>query len=259
MTNPELIDALRQNYIAYFRLFDGQHGICVHEDEEVTWIIANRPPGNHVLRANFNADIADERIDSLLRTLEKRTGGIRWLLFPADQPQDLSDRLARRGLASGKGDRWMFRSLHQLPRQATDGAFHVAQVAARPALRSWWTASARGFGMTQRAAQVWYDAYRRHGIGADAYAFNYCGRVNQETVTTGTLILAGGIAGIYDISTPPSFRRKGYASSLVSHLLAEAQLRGYSHAGLQTADSVALYSRLGFEVGFEEKEYFWTG
>ena len=258
MTNSELIDALRKNYISYFRLFDGQHGIRVHEDEEVAWIVANRPPGNHVLRANFDGPTAEERIDSLLRTLEKRTGGIRWLLFPADRPQDLSDRLARRGLATGKGDRWMFRSLHQLPRQETDGVLCVTQVAARTALRAWWTASARGFGMTQRAAQVWYDAYRRHGFGTDAVALNYCGCVDEETVTTGTMILAGGIAGIYDISTPPSFRRRGFASSLVSHLLAEAQRRGYSHAGLQTADSVALYRRLGFEVGFEEKEFFWT-
>ena len=258
MTNSELIEALRENYIAYFRLFEGQHGILVHEGEEVAWIIANRPPGNHILRASFDADRADERIDLLLQTLSKRTGGIRWLLFPFDQPHDLGNLLDRRGLATGNGDRWMFRPLLHLPEPRFDCALRLTQVAARPALRSWWTASARGFGMTQRAAQVWYDAYRRHGFGKQVYALNYCGRIDRQTVTSGTLILAGGIAGIYDISTPPPFRGRGYASSLVSHLLVEARRRGYSHAGLQTADSEALYRRLGFEVGFEEKEFFWT-
>lgn len=258
MSNPELIDALRRNYIAYFRLFDGQHGVRVHEDGETSWIIANRPPGNHILRATFPAHCADERIDALLRAVRSRTGGIRWLLFPADQPHDLGRRLVRRGLTTDRGDSWMFRSLRQLPRQTSACALRIKPVAARPALRAWWTASARGFGMSQRAAQPWYDAYRRHGFGADAYAVNYCGRVGQETVTSGTLVLAAGIAGIYDISTLPPFRGQGYASALISCLLAEARQRGFSDAGLQTADAVEFYGRLGFEIGFEEREYFWT-
>ena len=258
MTNPELIEALRQNYISYFRLFDGQHGIRMHEDEETAWIISNRPPGNHILRASFPARRADEGIDVLLRTIRGLTGGCRWLIFPADRPHDLGDRLVRRGLTVGRGDSWMFCPLQRLPLQTSDHALQISRVNTGPALRAWWTASARGFSMTQRAAQLWYDAYRRHGLGADAYAVNYCGRIGRETVTTATLILAGGIAGIYDISTPPPFRNKGYASSLVCHLLAEARQRGFSHAGLHTSDAVAFYRRLGFSVGFKEKEYFWT-
>lgn len=257
MTGPDLIDLLRWNYIAYFRLFHGQHGVCVHEDEQVAWIIANRPPGNHILRSSFPAASVDESIDALLDDISSRTGACRWLCFPGDRPHDLGDRLARRGLAAGEGEHWMFRPLAELPPRAFPAGFRVVQVSTGPDLRSWWTASARGFGTSQRAAQLWYDAYRRHSLEAGASARLFSGLVGREVVTSGALILAGGIAGIYDISTPRPWRGKGYASALMSHILAAAQTLGYAYAGLQTADEGKFYRRLGFEVGYREREFFW--
>ncbi len=257
--NPALIDALRQNYIAYFRLFDGQHGIRVHVDDATAWIIANRPPGNHILRTNFDAARVEERIDALLQTLRRKTNGIRWLLFPTDHPPDLAHRLIQRGLQTDRGDFWMFRSLNRLPTAQPPHACRIEPVTDMPGLRAWWSASARGFSMTQRATQIWYDAYRRHGFGPHARALHYVGRVEQgEIVTSATLLLASDIAAIYDLSTLPTCRRMGYASALMRALLAEARRRGYAHAGLQTADAVPFYQRLGFEIGFQEREYFWT-
>ena len=259
--NSALVDALRQNYIAYFRLFHGQHGIHVHVDDSVAWIIANGPPGNHILRTDFAAVCVDEQLDAFLRMMATRTGGLRWLLFPSDRPQDLGLRLLGRGLQKDKGDLWMFRSLHDLVAPASLAACRIGPVTDMPGLRAWWTASAQGFGMTQRTAQIWYDAYRRHGFGPHAYAIHYIGSVDRGTrdvVSSATLVLAGGIAGIYDVSTLPKFRRMGYASALLGSMLAAARRHGYTYAGLQTADAVPFYERLGFTVGFQENEYFWT-
>lgn len=256
--NAELIELLRQNYIAYFRLFGGQHGIRFHEDEEVAWIIANGPPGNHILRADFTAKGAEKRIDALLREIAGQTGGIRWLLFPGDRPQNLGERLEQRGLTKGRGEQWMFGSVQKLSEQRAPTTLQIEAVASRQALRAWWTASARGFGTTQRAAQAWFDAYRRHGFGADRYAVPYIAKVGRQCVASATLILDGGIAGIYDVSTIPSMRGQGYGSALVRNLMAEARQRGYVYAGLQTTDAVPFYRRQGFEVGFREREYFWA-
>ncbi len=257
MTRPDLIDFLRQNYIAYFRLFHGQHGVCVHDDEQVAWIVANRPPGNHILRSRFPVDSVEDRIDALLHDISARTEACRWLSFPGDQPHDLGERLVRRGLVAGEGEYWMFRPLGELPRRACPVGFRVARVLTGPDLRSWWTASARGFGTSQRAAQLWYDAYRRYALDADAYARLFSGIVGREVVTSCALILAGGIAGIYDVSTPRQYRGKGYASALVRHVLAAARTLGYSYAGLQTANEGKFYRRLGFEAGYREREFFW--
>lgn len=261
--NNEQIDALRHNYIAYFRLFGGQHRIHFHADDTSAWIVANGPPGNHILRAQFGPGAQAERqIDQLLAAVHRRTAGIRWLLFPQDEPADLGERLLARGLAAEEGDFWLFHRLDDLPDGPQPPDFSVAPVADLPSLRAWWTASAQGFGTNQKAAQVWYDAYRRHyqrrGFGTGAHAVQVVGRLGREIVTSATLLLAAGIAGIYDVSTRPEFRGRGYGSALTGWLLAEARRRGYAWAGLQTSDAVEFYQRLGFAVGFREQEFFWS-
>lgn len=258
MKKHALIEALRLNYIEYFRLFHSQHGIRVHVDQETAWIIANGPPGNHILRANLPAAVPEERIDALLTRISSQTGGIRWLLFPEDRPRDLRDRLKQRGLSTGRGDLWMFRHLQQLPTIKPPSSLRISPVRDKFGLRAWWTASALGFGTTQRAAQPWYDAYRRHGFSRIPLVTNFIGQIDQTVVTTATLILAGGIAGIYDISTLPIHRGKGFASTLVVYLLEHARSHGYSYAGLQTGDAELFYQSLGFEIGFQEEEFFWA-
>ncbi len=258
MNNADLVEALRLNYIEYFRLFHHQHGIRVHVDQESAWIVANGPPGNHILRTNLPAEVVEKKIDALISKISSLTGGIRWLLFPHDRPRDLRARLKQRDLTTGQGDLWMFRPLQNLPSSGPHSSLSIRPVQDGPGLRAWWTASAHGFGSTQRAAQPWYDAFRRHGFGPQAHVTNYIGQVDQTVVTTATLILAGGIAGIYDLSTPPNFRGNGFASALVNELLAQARNQGYSHAGLQTGDAEQFYQGLGFETGFQEEEFFWA-
>lgn len=258
MNNTDPIEALRLNYIEYFRLFHGQHGIRTHVDQETAWIVANGPPGNHILRSKLPAASAEEKIDALISRISALTGGIRWLIFPQDRPRDLRARLTQRGLSTGRGDLWMFRQLQLVPDDRHHPQLRISTVQDMPGLRAWWTASAQGFGTSQRAAQSWYDAFRRRGFGPKANVTNFIGHFDRKAVTTATLILAHGIAGIYDLSTVPDYREQGFASALVTHLLQQARERGYSHAGLQTGDAEQLYQNLGFETGFQEEEFFWA-
>ncbi|MYH61068.1 MAG: GNAT family N-acetyltransferase [Caldilineaceae bacterium SB0675_bin_29] len=258
MNNTSLIEALRSNYIEYFRLFHNQHGIRVHVDQETAWIVANGPPGNHILRTNLPSADTEESIDALLSRISSQTGGIRWLLFPQDRPGDLRDRLKRRGLITGRGDLWMFRQLQHLPQSRPPSSLSISPVRDLPDLRAWWTASALGFGTSQRAAQRWYDAFRRNGLGRRPHVTNYVGKIDKTVVTTATLILTAGIAGIYDISTPPQYRGNGFATALVNGLLTQARSQGHAYAGLQTGDAEQFYQSLGFNTGFQEEEFFWA-
>lgn len=256
--DTDSIQALRDNYIAYFRLFDGQHGIRFQENREVTWIIANGPPGNHILRTSVVDRPPDEGLRSILADVARWTGGIRWLVFPFDAPPDLASRLTALGLEPDEGDAWMFRSLEVLPALSLPAGFRVEVVSDLPTLRHWWRASAQGFGMRQKAAQIWYDAYRRHGVGPNAPVLHVVGWAGREVVVSASLVLAAGIAGVYDVSTIPSARGRGYARAVTLFLLHLARQRGYTRAGLQTHDAVGLYQRLGFTVGWREVEFIWA-
>ncbi|RME64453.1 MAG: GNAT family N-acetyltransferase [Caldilineae bacterium] len=257
-TDLARVRALRDNYLAYFRLFHSQHGIRVHEDAETAWIIANGPPGNHLLRTTIQGSQPDARLQAILQEIARWTGGMRWLVFPFDAPQDMAARLRALGLHEDEGDVWMFRDLEHLPALTLPPGFRVEVVADLPTLRRWWTVSAQGFGMRQKMAQVWYDAYRRHGFGPGAYALHVIGWAGREPVASASLILAAGIAGVYDVSTAPWARRRGYARAVTLHLLHLARERGYHVAGLQTHDAIELYENLGFTVGWREKEFVWA-
>lgn len=70
-----------------------------------------------------------------------------------------------------------------------------------------------------------------------------------------------GDCGVYAVGTAPAFRRRGDASALVEHALADARRAGARTASLQsTPDAVSLYQRLGFTaVGRYEEWVFDSG
>jgi predicted acetyltransferase len=63
------------------------------------------------------------------------------------------------------------------------------------------------------------------------------------------VLLAGGIAGVYDVSTVPAARQRGIGTMMTVAMLQEARAHGYETAFLQPSEmGEALYRRLGFRV-----------
>jgi len=87
---------------------------------------------------------------------------------------------------------------------------------------------------------------------------HYVGYLGDAAVTSSTLLLAGGISGIYDVSTVPSVRRMGLGVAITLAGLRAAQERGYRYAVLQASEEGhALYEKLGFAELYHEVNYRW--
>lgn len=75
-------------------------------------------------------------------------------------------------------------------------------------------------------------------------------RIDGQPATCGQIATEGGLVGLYDVFTAPTFRGQGLASVLCSQLLAQARAVGAQHAYLQVeGDNHAarsVYHRLGF-------------
>ncbi|HET6598978.1 MAG TPA: GNAT family N-acetyltransferase [Burkholderiaceae bacterium] len=102
----------------------------------------------------------------------------------------------------------------------------------------------RGSSLAQRQAH----AVRLLNAPVPYFAFEL--RFDGEAVAWGQIALEGDIAGLYDIFTAPTARRRGFARILCQHLVAEACSRGARHAYLQVDNSNlparAVYQGLGF-------------
>ncbi len=80
--------------------------------------------------------------------------------------------------------------------------------------------------------------------------------MNDEPVTASTLLLTDGMAGIYDVSSIPSARGKGFGRAITLASLVEAQARGYRYVCLQaTQMGFPLYKRIGFKEQYRERKY----
>lgn len=167
------------------------------------------------------------------------------MVFPTCLPADLGKRLAQRGMPGHPAGAWMTADLTQLPSAPpVPPGFTVQPVRDDGMLKVWKLAQDAGFGGDE---QLYYDAYARHGYGPGAIAQHYVGFQDGEPVTSGTLLLSDGIASIYNISTPPALRRRGYGSAITAHAMQEAISHGYRLAWIWSSDAgKGVYTGLGF-------------
>jgi GNAT superfamily N-acetyltransferase len=256
--NLAKVDQMQENLIAYFRIFAGLPGATFVEDD-VTWFVnVKDEPGNHVLRTHISSDSIERRIDEIIAQFGQYTNQIDWLVFPACRPADLGKRLEARGMQAGLGGTWMLADLAAIPPSASSvpAGFHIQQVSDSTMLQAWQQISAEGF---EGNAQIYYDAYIHHGFGPDACSLHYIGYLDDQPVTSSTLLMSGGIASVYDVSTPPAWRRQGFGGAITFAMLQEARRRGYKYAWIWSSPmGKSVYSKLGFVAAdFGVREYRW--
>jgi ribosomal protein S18 acetylase RimI-like enzyme len=249
---------VQENMIEYMRLFANLPGMVMVDDAETFWFISQKSaPGNIVLRARWPAECIEERIDELFTHIGRHIDQIDWMVFPGDRPSDLGRRLEARGMPGGRGGNWLWADLTSLgSAPKVPGRFHIQQVRDDHRLAEWVDVSEAGFGVE---LGCFYDAYARHGYGSEAFSLHYIGYLDNIPVTSGTLLDAGGCASIYDVSTPPAFRRQGLGGALTHALMSEIRRRGYNNTWIWSSNMAkSLYLRLGYvDTDFGLREHSW--
>ena len=136
-----------------------------------------------------------------------------------------------------------------------------SEVAESPlAMDAWRRASAAGFGVSEATGQRYHDAYVGQPLGSENVELrrHYVGYLKDVPVSSSTLLLAGGIACMWDVSTLPEHRRKGYGACLTRVGLDDARRKGYRYASLNASSlGYSLYRSLGFNVECAIPEYRW--
>ena len=243
--------------MAYMRLFAGLPGTTLYEAESF-WFVSNKPaPGNMILRTHFEVSCIEKRIDAMLEQIGQYSDQIDWFVFPDDQPADLGKRLEARGMPGGPGGNWLWTDLTRLRAHPTmPDHFRVEQVRDDQMLWEWVRLSEAGFGSE---LAMFYDAYARHGYGPDAFSLHYIGYLDEEPVTSATLLDAGGCATIYDVSTPPAFRHQGFGRAITHALMQQIRNLGYADTWIWSSQMAKrVYQKLGYiEVDFGVREHSW--
>jgi GNAT superfamily N-acetyltransferase len=79
---------------------------------------------------------------------------------------------------------------------------------------------------------------------------------DDQPVATGTAVCLGGIASIWNMCTLDNYRRRGFATALLHHMLYEAAENGCRHSMLfSTPMGYSLYDRMGFQI-YSYRQWF---
>jgi predicted acetyltransferase len=98
------------------------------------------------------------------------------------------------------------------------------------------------------------------GLDEDSPLRSYLGRLDGEAVAASSLLVAAGVAGIYNVATLSEARRQGLGTAVTLEALREARELGYRIGVLQSsAMGFGVYRRLGFEQHGTYHVYVGTG
>jgi ribosomal protein S18 acetylase RimI-like enzyme len=256
-----LLAASEYSLAEVLRLYVGQSGIDLAEHTDCfSFASAHLPPGSCILKTAWSPSTADALIDRELARFSALGLPVEWYLFGSAHALDLAQRLKQRGFISGSS-RWMIADLAALPPAPPRPAdLRISEVQSSSEMADWSEAFERGFGTTQVVTALYREAY----VAAPRCSERVEGRVHRvayagnTAVACSTLLLAGGIATLWDVTTVPEFRRRGYAGCLVREDLDHAIRAGYAHATLNSSRAAhSLYEKLGFGIELWVPEFDW--
>jgi GNAT superfamily N-acetyltransferase len=248
-SDDAVLDAIDLNWRANCMAFGLAPTTTVHDDAEMFWYVTGLPSSgfNSIMYANLPPDRIEQAVQLLYALREQHGVPIGWLVGPSSRPRDLGERLLTSGLRHGIDLTPMTRSVAGLPAAAPVPGLTVERVETQADYEAWVVAEHYGFEAEGSPDQGLATVRRAIGIGHGFPLHHFLGRLDGAPVATASLLLAGGIAGIHDVSVVPEARGRGIGTAITLTALQAARSLGYEVAFLQpSAMGRPIYERIGF-------------
>ncbi|WP_437336785.1 GNAT family N-acetyltransferase [Sorangium sp. So ce394] len=212
---------------------------------------------NFVLRARLDAATAEVRVAQAIDHFRRAGRPFSWWVGPADAPENLGDLLRAAGLEAAESEVAMAADLHALPADpAPPRGLEIARVRTPAQLRDFARLLAANWTPPDPHVMRFYEMAAPALLSDDAPLWLYVGYLDGTPVATSELAVGGGVAGLYNISTLPSHRRRGIGRALTLRPLFDARAAGLRVAILQaSADGLGVYAQVGFVATGQVTEY----
>jgi ribosomal protein S18 acetylase RimI-like enzyme len=253
-----VISAIEANLIVLWRSYGRLPGAELCDQPDLFWVATDIPfaPFNGVVRAHLQSETVASTITSTLQHFARHHVPMLWLITPSTEPPDLANHLIALGLTHRGDEPAMAIDLHALPTDLhLPIRFTLEPVNDLSTLRSWC-----GFIEQAVIAEALFAWGQTLGFAPDREIIHFLGWLDGRAVATATLVLDGGVAGIYNVMTVPDVQRRGIGALMTVRPLELARARGYHLGVLQSSQmGYPLYRRLGFEDYCRIGIYLWPG
>lgn len=212
---------------------------------------------NVICRAQLAPDGIEARIEEALAFFREVGRPFSWWVGPSDRPEDLSEVLNRAGLVLAEGELGMAAPLAGLPPVETaPQGLRIERVSQPGQVADFARIMAANWTPPDPEAPAFYAAAAGLILRPDSPLRLYVGYLEERPVATAELCLAGGVAGLYNILTLASERRRGFGMALTARPLLDARAEGVRTAILQASEEgQRIYTRLGFRPSGQYREF----
>jgi GNAT superfamily N-acetyltransferase len=221
----------------------------LHDTGSVRWYHTGADEGyaNAVLVTGLEDDGADAAIDALLRELRGRRAPFVWWVMPSARPSDLGDRLRIRGLVAADAWPGMAVATSELVEPPPVDGLEIRRVASDGDFVTYLDTFAPILSPSPAFTELIAAAGRAIGFAEDAPEIHFVGWRGGDPVATASLVVTGGAAGIYNVTTVQPARGRGIGAAMTAAAVRAGRERGMAIATLQASTmGRPVYERLGF-------------
>jgi hypothetical protein len=254
-----LIAAIENNLFALVPAFGRWPQAEVHDGADIKWSITHVP--YPLFNGVYRAQLAPQQVDSTIRSVIARGTAhqvpVMWWTGPQTHPVDLARYLEANGFVHTDHEPGMAVDLMELNQDCTTppGA-SIQPVRDTETLSRWCQVCSRGFEMPDFVADAMFDFMCHVDLSASR---PYLGWLDGQPVATSLLVLAAGVAGVYNVTTIAEARRKGIGAIVTLTPLCDARATGYRVGILHASKmGVGVYRRLGFQEYCQIGHYVWS-
>jgi hypothetical protein len=261
LSEPALIKAIEENLLAfhpYFRKWPRSEG---ETSSRIRWSITDIafPMFNNILGARLKPEEADKEIEAAIARGRARQVPLLWFTGPSTTPADLGRHLIGHGFIHDDDSPGLAADLFKLPESpAAIPGFTITPVTGLDSMKTWCDTAVAGYGMPELAGPAFLDWFSSFLLSRREPLRHYLGWWEGRAVATASLLLAAGVAGIYNVSVLNAARGRGIGSAMTLAPLIEARTEGYRTGILQsTAQGLRVYRKLGFKNYCSIGSYVW--
>ncbi len=248
--DADVVAALERNWRACVREFGHAPATRLRDDDELFWYVTGLPDAafNSVMYANLGPDRIDAAVDEIKALRRQHRVPMNWLIGPTSRPTNLPSQLRARGFQYIADLVPLTLKLADLrPGSSPRAVLTVERVESTSVLEEWIEAESRGFELAGALDRGIATLRRGMGVGDGVLRTHLLGRVDGAPVATASVVVAGGIGGIYDVSTVPDLRERGIGTAMTRAALEVIRAAGHELAFLQASVmGQRMYRRLGF-------------